>query len=76
MIRFELPVETQVDLEVFDAQGRLVRSLAGSRYPAGFHGVVWDQRDEGGRPLGAGVYLYRLRAGTFRDQKKMVLLAR
>ena len=75
-IRFDLPVATSVELDVFDAQGRRVRSLASGRFPAGFHHVDWDQRDQAGRPLGAGVYLYRIRAGEFRDQKNMVLLAR
>ena len=60
----------------FDAQGRLVRTLANRTYPAGFHDVEWDRRSEGGHQLGAGVYLYRIQAGTFRDQKKLVLLAR
>jgi hypothetical protein len=73
-IRFELPVATPVRLEVFDAQGRLVRTLADGQFPAGFHAVEWDQRDKSGRALGPGVYLYRIQAGSFRDQKKMVLL--
>ncbi len=75
-IRFELPVEATLRLEVFDAQGRLVRTLASGRFPAGFHGIQWDHRADRGRPVGAGVYLYRIQAGTFRDQKKLVLLER
>jgi len=75
-IRFELPSETEVRLEIFDAQGRLVRTLADRGYPAGFHALEWDHRTDGGKALGAGVYLYRIQAGSFRDQKKMVLLAK
>ncbi len=75
-IRFTLPAGTTVSLEVFDAAGRLVRTLANGQFPAGVHDVDWDHRDEGGHPLRAGVYLYRIRAGTFGDQKKMVLLGR
>lgn len=75
-IRFELPAETSVRLEIFDAQGRLVRTLADGAYPAGFHAVAWDHRTDSGQAMGAGVYLYRIQAGSFRDQKKMVLLAR
>jgi Tol biopolymer transport system component len=73
-IRFDLPVQTSVRLELFDPQGRRVRTLVDGQFPAGFHSVEWDQRDENGRLLGAGVYLYRIRAGAFRAQKKMVLL--
>ena len=75
-IRFELPVESRVQMEVFDAQGRLVRTLAEREFPAGFHALEWDQRSDAGQALGAGVYLFRVRAGSFRDQKKMVLLPR
>jgi hypothetical protein len=75
-IRFELPVEARVRLEIFDAQGRLVRALADGAYPAGFHRLEWDRRTDNRQALGAGVYLYRIQAGSFRDQKKMVLLGR
>jgi hypothetical protein len=72
-IRFDLPKREQVRLEIFDAQGRRVARLANGWYPAGFHAVEWDRRGEGGR-LQPGVYLYRIRAGAFGDQKKLVLL--
>jgi hypothetical protein len=75
-IRFELPVASPVRLEVFDLQGRLVRTLAEAQFPAGFHALDWDHRDGRGHGVGAGVYLYRIQAGSFGDQKKMVLLAR
>jgi len=75
-IHFDLPVETTVRLEIFDAQGRLVRTLADGSYPAGSHASEWDHRTDGGEALAAGVYLYRIQAGQFRDQKKMVLLGR
>jgi hypothetical protein len=73
-IRFDLPIETSVRLVIFDAQGRVVRRLVNGRVPAGFQSVEWDKRDNGGRQVGSGVYLYRIQAGSFRAQKKMVLL--
>jgi hypothetical protein len=75
-IHFDLPIEASVLLKIFDAQGRLVRTLADTQFPAGFQSVEWDHRAEDGRNVPAGVYLDRIEAGTFRDQKKMVLLAR
>jgi hypothetical protein len=75
-IDFELPSFTQVRLEVFDLQGRLVRVLADRGYEPGYHSAEWDRRDQSGSSVGAGVYLYRLRAGAFVEQRKMVLLAR
>jgi hypothetical protein len=75
-IRFELPVAVPVKLEVFDLQGRRVQILAERRFEPGYHSVEWDRRDASGSLAPAGVYLYRLTAGSFVEQKKMVLLAR
>ncbi len=43
-------------LTVFDAQGRLVRALEPARGEPGVTGLVWDGRDEAGRPVAAGIY--------------------
>lgn len=73
-IRFELPVDAQVLLEIFDPQGRHIRTLVNGTFPAGFHSAAWNQRNARGQLLGPGIYLYRIHAGSFRGQKKMVLL--
>ncbi|HET9327326.1 MAG TPA: hypothetical protein VFQ05_11165 [Candidatus Eisenbacteria bacterium] len=61
-------------LEVFDLGGRRIAKLADREYPAGYHTVEWDRTTIGGRPPAPGVYVYRIIAGSFRDQKKMILL--
>jgi Tol biopolymer transport system component len=73
-IRFELPRSEQVKLEVYDLFGRRIGTLATGEYGAGYHAVEWDRRDRTGSPVPGGVYVYSLTAGSFRDQKKMVLL--
>jgi hypothetical protein len=72
-IHFDLPVGAMVRLEVFDAQGRRVGLPANRFFPAGRHSVNWGPGESGARP-NAGVYFYRISAGSFRDRKKMVLL--
>jgi len=63
-LSFELPTESAVELAVYDLTGRQVRTLIGGVLMApGRYPVTWDGRDEGGRPLSSGVYLYRLKAG-------------
>ena len=49
-----------VRLVVYDATGRYVRELVNRSVAVGFHMVVWDGRDNTGREMGSGVYLYRL----------------
>jgi hypothetical protein len=63
-----------VRVEVFDVQGRRVAMLAEGSFTDGFHAVNWERRDDGGSLVKAGVYLYRVEAGSFRDRRKMVLL--
>ena len=75
-IRFALPTATPLRLEVFDAMGRRLRTLALGPFAAGYHSVEWDHRDARGNLARPGVYLYRLTAGSFKDHKKMVLLAK
>jgi hypothetical protein len=73
-IRFDLPVGAAVRLDLFDAQGRRVRTLANRYYPAGYHALRWSPSESGDARMGPGVYFYRIEAGPFRDRKKMVLV--
>jgi hypothetical protein len=73
-ITFDLPVASLVKLDVFDLLGRRVATLAEGEYPAGVHAVDYDLRESGGGPLPAGVYVYRLQAGTFVERRKLTVL--
>ena len=52
-----------VELTLFDIQGRVVRSIRAA-VGAGTHQLVWDGRDSDGRGVAAGVYPYLLRGGS------------
>ena len=73
-IRFALPVPVRVRLVVFDLQGRRIAVLADGEFPAGYHVVSWGRRDATGVRVRPGVYLYRLEAGSFHDEKKAAVL--
>ena len=73
-VSFSLPVGADVDLKVFDASGRVVRTLADGVMPEGSHTVSWDGRDESGVRAPAGIYFYRMQAGQFDAIRKLVLL--
>lgn len=59
-IRFYLPEAAQAELQVFNPQGQLVRTLASGLMDAGSHQLEWDAALGKGGPLDAGVYLLRL----------------
>lgn len=73
-IAFSLPHSSDVRLIVFNALGQQIRSLYTGVLTAGRHEFQWDSRDNAGRPVSSGVYLYRLDAGEFSQSRKMLLL--
>jgi hypothetical protein len=70
-IRFDLPVGAIVRLEVFDAGGRRIETLANHYFGAGHQSVTWDPR---ARRNGPGIYFYRIEAGPFRARMTAVLV--
>lgn len=73
-IAYHLPRAAQVQLAIFDAMGKRVRNLVEAQQQPGKHGIDWNARNDAGVPVASGVYFYRMRAGDFLDQKKMILL--
>jgi hypothetical protein len=74
-ISFALPRAVAVDLAVYNVAGKLVRRLiAGDVVAAGRHEVHWNGRDEAGRAVPAGVYLYRLTADGYSEARRMALV--
>jgi len=63
-----------VSLDLYDAGGRLVRTLLRGQEPVGLHTLTWDGRDGGGRLAGSGVYFLRLVAGGSEDRRAIVLM--
>jgi hypothetical protein len=75
LIRFSLASDqAQVVLEVFDLAGQRVATLLQGPLPAGQHQFQWQGRDQAGRDLATGVYLYRLRAGSAVETRRLLLL--
>ncbi len=72
--RYELPKQSHVTIVIYDMLGREVMTLVNTTEDAGFKSVQWDATDSFGKPVSAGVYLYQIKAGDFRQTKKMVLL--
>lgn len=73
-LRFAVPRPGHVRLSIFDVAGRLVRTLVNESRPAGQHSVSWEGRDEAGRSVASGVYLYRMEAGDFVATQRIVRL--
>jgi len=74
-IRFALPAEVTVSVEIYNILGQYITTLIDDVYfRAGSHEVTWDTRDAAGRIVPSGVYIYRIKAGDFIKAKKMTLM--
>jgi len=73
-VRLYLPASGDLRLEVYDLQGRKVRSLYGGRIDAGWHTMVWDGRDDAGRVQSSGLYFMRAASDREVTVQKMTLV--
>jgi subtilisin family serine protease len=73
-LTFAIPVQSAVRLTIYDLLGRQVRGLLAEELPAGYHAVSWDGTNDRGRAVSSGIYFYRLEAGDFEQNRKMIML--
>lgn len=73
-VTLALPRPAVARVEVYSIAGRRVQTLADGEYPAGFHDLRWDLRDQGGRKVAAGTYFVKAVAGDSQQVQKIVVL--
>jgi hypothetical protein len=73
-IAYALPKTGNVSLNVYDVSGRLVRTLESGVRNAGSHQAAWDLRNNSGRAVANGIYLYRLTAGNQTRTQKLTVI--
>lgn len=72
-ISYKLNEQADVQITIYDILGREVKKLSATNQLAGVHGIRWDAKNDFGKKLAAGVYLYQLRVGNKTLTKKMIL---
>ena len=73
-LNYVLPKDSFVSITIYDMLGNDINKLVESKQTSGFKSVQWDATNNQGQPVSAGVYLYSIEAGDFRQTKKMILL--
>jgi hypothetical protein len=68
-IKFSLPEESNVTIEIYDILGRKIETLVSGIQPAGSHSIVWDAENQP-----SGVYFYQLEAGAYVETRSCLLL--
>ena len=66
------PIHTT--LTIYNILGQKVRTLVDEDKLPGNYNVIWDGRDQMGNQVSSGIYFYQLKAGNYKETKKMSLL--
>jgi hypothetical protein len=73
-LKYELGSAGSVSIDVFDVNGRKIRSLYNGISSAGQHEIRWNARDNQGRQMSSGVYLFKVNVDGKVQTAKMLLL--
>jgi hypothetical protein len=69
MINYQLPMISDVNLNIYNVLGQKVAQLVSARQEAGYYQAEWDASG-----FSSGVYYYQIKAGEFQEVRKMILL--
>ena len=81
-VLYQLPMKSKVSLKIYNTAGQLVRTFVDGIENAGYKKVIWDGKNNKGRYVASGIYLYRLEANSikgdkhFTNTKKMIFFGR
>jgi hypothetical protein len=73
-IHYSLSSPAEVDLSLYDASGKCIRTLVHEKQFSGQKSITWNGRDKYNRAVSSGIYFYMLQAGQFSSTKKIILI--
>ena len=78
-IPYQLSEDSPVSISIYDATGRLIRTLAIGFQSAGFYNsqgraAYWDGRNALGEPVASGIYFYQLMTPSFQQTRRLVIV--
>ncbi|MCD4846970.1 MAG: T9SS type A sorting domain-containing protein [Candidatus Aegiribacteria sp.] len=74
-ISYQLSVNANITLSIYNILGQKLRTLVNENKPAGYHSVLWNGTDENSQPVPSGVYFYQLTTGSdISETKRMMFL--
>lgn len=73
-ISYGLPEDADVTITVYNILGEVVVTLVNERQKAGYYRIQWNSRNDYGKQLAGGIYIYQISANSFVKTRKLVLL--
>ena len=74
IISYSLSTNDNIKLEIYNIKGQKVRTLVNKRQKSGYYQSAWDGKDDSGKKLSSGIYLYRLKTSDKLFTRKMLML--
>jgi len=74
VISYQLASSSEVELKIYNLLGQNIRKLVGIKQPAGTHQIEWDGKDDFGKDVASGVYVYQIKSNNFIKSRKMLLI--
>lgn len=73
-IKYYVPHESHIKIDIFDALGRRVKSLFDQKQSRGIYSITWEGKDDQNANVPSGVYFLSMRSGRYNEVKKLVVL--
>ncbi len=74
LVRFFLPQETTVSVQIFDIYGRHIKTLSQGNLSEGTHALLWDGTNTWGNAVASGVFYCRIQTPLTKSSIKLVYL--
>jgi hypothetical protein len=72
-IRWQIPLKSNVTISIYDATGRVIKTLVNNEFNVGYYNTNWNCADENNHTVSAGIYFYEMRADNYLARYKMVI---
>jgi hypothetical protein len=73
VIKWQIPIESKVSIAVYDATGRIIKTLVNGNFAVGYYNTTWNCTDNNNSKVSAGIYFYEMKASNYSARRKMVV---
>ncbi len=74
IIGYQLAKRDKVEIKIYNITGRIVKTLVNKMESSGYHRVTWDGKDDEGKSVPDGLYLYQLKTPESSVTKRLILI--
>ncbi|MBI2416483.1 MAG: T9SS type A sorting domain-containing protein [Ignavibacteriales bacterium] len=74
VIGYAVPQDSEVEITIYNVMGEKIRTLVREMKQAGYYSATWNGKNEYGRAISSGIYIYSMKAGKFQSTKKLTFL--